>query len=219
MGALLEELSAIHAAPIPPRAKKKGFVAAVPGIPVLDDYSVDPGNAFWELFPRNRNMRGGTPFKVDVSRLRSLAVEAELSCPDMELLEEVVKDIIEGADLKVQDTYVPTRTTNARSALVDGKWVTDEVAKGVRDKIFAGPFDTCPKKATVNSMQTAPKPNGKVRIILNMSAPKKKGVNQSIGKKEYPVEMDGMVEILRALNFCGQGAMFFKCDWVSGLSE
>ena len=212
---LLKEISEIHGSPIPLRAKRKEFVAAVPGIPILQDYSLDPGGSFWERFPRNRNMRGGTPFKMDVAALRELAILAELSSPDMDLLEEVVKDIEDGADLKVKDGYVPTQTPNARSAVVEGKWVTDEVAKGLRDKIFAGPFDTCPRTATVNSLQTAPKPNGKVRIILNMSAPKKKGVNQSINKKDYPAEMGGMVDIVRALNFCGVGAIFFKCDWVS----
>ena len=67
--------------------------------------------------------------------------------------------------------------------MTDGKWVTDEVAKIVRDKIFAGPFDSCPERATVNSLQTAPKPDGKVRIILKYSAPKKKvfGCVSSVG--------------------------------------
>ena len=46
----------------------------------------------------------------------------------MDLLEEVVKDITEGADLRVREDYIPTRTPNAHSALTDGKWVTDGVA-------------------------------------------------------------------------------------------
>ena len=82
-------------------------------------------------------------------------------------------------------------------------------------QIFAGPFDSCPKRATVNSLQTAPRSDGKVRLILNYSAPKKRGVNQSIDKKAYPAMMGGMKEILIALNFCGRGALFFKCDMVA----
>ena len=89
------------------------------------------------------------------------------------------------------------------------------MAKRIKDKIYAGPFVTCPKKATVNSLQTAPKPNGKVRIILNQSSPKGKGVNQSIKKKEYPVQMGGMKHNLYALNHCGRNSLFFKCDWQS----
>ena len=211
----MERVAAIHASPVPPRPVRKGFVPSVPGIPILEDYGVEQGEAFWSLFPSNRNLRGGSPFKLRVEEFRRIGALADLSSPDMVLMEEVLRDVTDGADLRVREDYVPTRSPNSRSAIVDGKWVTDEVAKGVRDKIFAGPFDSCPKKATVNSLQTAPKPNGKVRIILNFSAPKKRGVNQSIDKKAYPAEMGGMKEILRALNFCGPGALFFKCDFVS----
>ena len=212
---LLERLKAIHFSPIPPRAPKKGFKPSVEGVPMLEDYGVAPGEEFWKKFPVNRNLRGGTPFKLNVSEIRSLSEAAELSGPDMELVERVVGDILHGADLMVGEQYVPTRNRNASSAVRDGLWVTDAVAKGVVDKIYAGPFKTCPRTATVNSLQTAPKPNGKVRLILNQSAPKGKGVNQSIHKDEYPVRMGGMKHILYALNHSGVGALFFKCDWQS----
>ena len=99
--ALLEKLGMIHGSPVPPRPSKKGFVPQVPNIPVLRDYTVDPGRAFWEVFPVNRNMRGGTPFKMDVEVLMRLAAMADLSDPDMELMSEVIKDVRDGADLKV----------------------------------------------------------------------------------------------------------------------
>ena len=144
---------------------------------------------------------------------------ADLSEPDRELLEMVCKDIEQGADLRVGENYVTISGTNAPSAIKDGPWVTDTIAKGVQDRIYAGPFVSCPKKATVNSLQTAPKPNGKVRIILNQSTPKGEGVNQSIKKNEYPVQMGGMKHILYALNYCGRNALFFKCDWQVSLVD
>ena len=134
---LLEKLSAIHFSSIPPRAKKKEFSPSMKEVQILKDYSDVPGEEFWKRFPVNRNLRGGTPFKLDVNELRSLASLAELSCPDMELLVEVVKDIVDGADLRVADTYVPTVGKNAPSAIRDGPWVTDAVAKGVQDKILS----------------------------------------------------------------------------------
>ena len=93
--------------------------------------------------------------------------------------------------------------------------MTDEVATAIKKKIVAGHFvkSEVPKNATINSIQTAPKPNGKIHIIGNMSAPKGKGVNAFIDKKWYPSEMGGMPEILVALNYCGRGAKFAKCDW------
>ena len=205
----------IHMSPIPPRAKKKEFSPAVAGIPVLKNYYNDPGEPFWKSFPQNRNLRGGTPFKLDVGQIRKLAEEAGLSGPDKDLMELVIDDIVNGADLRVAETYIPTRGKNARSAILDGPWVTDAIAKGVKDRIYAGPFLTCPKRATVNPLQTAPKSNGSVRIILNQSSPKGRGVNQSIEKDAYPVRMGGMKKILWALNHCGRGALFFKCDYVA----
>ena len=208
-------MNAIHMSPIPPRAEKKGFNPSVKEIPILRNYYKDPGEEFWKVFPQNRNLRGGTPFKMDVSQIRELAEEAGLSGPDKDLMEMVIEDIVVGADLRVAASYVPTKGKNARSAMVDGPWVTDAIAKGVKDRIYAGPFLSCPKMATVNPLQTAPKPDGKVRIILNQSSPKGKGVNQSIKKDEYPARMGGMKRILWALNHCGMGAIFFKCDYVA----
>ena len=89
----------------------------------------------------------------------------------MTLLNDVKSDIVNGADLKVEEGHKPTVSRNAMSAHKDGKYVTDAIASGVKNKIFAGPFkkEEVPEGATVNSLQTAPKPNGKVRIILNQS--------------------------------------------------
>ena len=66
----------------------------------------------------------------------------------------------------------------------------------MKKKIVAGPFkkSEIPKNVTVNSIQTAPKPNGKVCIIGNMSAPKGRGVNAFIDKNWYPSEMGGCMK-------------------------
>ena len=115
--------------------------------------------------------------------------------------------------MKLAPEYVSQRSKNAESAIKEGYRVTDEIAKGVAAKILAAPFDECPTNATVNSLQTKIKANGRLRLIMNESPPKGKGVNQFISKKEYPPRMGGMEEIILALNYCGRGAVFAKCDW------
>ena len=200
---------------MPPRLPKKGFNPANPEIEILKDYRKEPNKKFWDSFPVHRDYRSGTPFKLSVSRLEELVEQAGATEQLTSLLEDVTNDIKVGADLKVEGPYEPTVNKNAPSAYEQGQWVTDEVATAVKKKIVAGPFKKheVPKNATINSIQTAPKPNGKVRIIENMSAPKGKGVNAFIDKKHYPSEMGGMPEILVALNHCGRGAKFAKCDW------
>ena len=97
--------------------------------------------------------------------------------------------------------------------------MTDSIAQGILAGIFCGPFDTCPKNATVNSMQKAPKPFGKVRIIMNHSKPKGRSVNDYIVKDRYPAEMGGMHEIVYALNYVGRDATFAKVDWNAALTS
>ena len=67
----------------------------------------------------------------------------------------------------------------------------------------------------MNSIQPADRHDGKVRLIVNYSSPKEKGINFFINKDTYPSRMDGMKEVLFAINYCGRGCRFAKCDWQS----
>ena len=155
----------------------------------------------------------GLPYKIDVVVLTRQVEEAGATFELTRLLGEVKKDIEQGADLKVAPDYVQQRAKNAESAIEEGYRVMDEIGKGVAAKILAGPFDECPVNTMVNSLQTKIMVNGRLRLIMNQSLPKGKGVNQIIDKKEYPPRMEGMKEIILALKYCGWGAVFPKCDW------
>ena len=101
---------------MPPRLPKKGFNPANPEIPILEDYKKAPKKEFWKTFPKHRNWKSGTPFKLSVSRLEELVEKAGSTEQLTTLLEEVTHDIEKGADLKVDDSYVPTVNRNAPSA-------------------------------------------------------------------------------------------------------
>ena len=190
---LLSRLGEIESTPLPPRYPKKEFKPDNPEIEILEDYSKAPKKEFWGKFPKNKNVRGGTPYKIKVDKLEELVAQAGETEQLVTLLEEVKSDIVNGADLKVDQGYKPTVSRNAMSAFKDGKYVTDAIASGVKSKIFAGPFrkEEVPTGVTVNSLQTAPKPNGKVRIILNQSSPEGASVNDAIDKRHYPSDMGG----------------------------
>ena len=131
----------------------------------------------------------------------------------MALWKEVKSDILDGCDLKVSEDYKPTVKSNAPSAYEEGRFVTEEIVSGIKKKIICGPYPTKPTGATKSSIQTAPKPNGKVRLIVNMSSPEGKSVNDFIDSSDYPSRMGGLPEILKALDLCGRGALFFKADY------
>ena len=210
---LLDELVEINKVPIDPLPPDYPFKPVVPGIPILSRYDKPPPPGFWKKFPKDRNIHKGSPFKINTEKLREWTMKSNPSTITEHLLEEVINDLENGADLAVGDKYKPTVSKNAASAFEKGKYVTDSIAQGVLSGIFCGPFDTCPKNATINSMQTAPKPFGKVRIIMNQSKPKGESVNDFIDADRYPAEMGGMKEILFAINYVGRGATFAKVDW------
>ena len=60
---------------------------------------------------------------------------------------------------------------------------------------------------------TRPKPNGSVRIILNLSAPKGSSVNDGIDVKEYPTFMSSTTKWLKVLKKAGKHCVFLKVDW------
>ena len=220
ISARVEKLSKLDKQSIPPRPPKKIVKLANPEIPELANYATDAPDSFWHVFPSQRNWRAGTPFKLNCQALWELVVKAGASVGLVDLYNEVVKDIEKGADLKVSNKYVSKSSKNAKSAtgVEWGRAVTDSIVTGLKTCIFAGPYtvDQLPhENPTVNSLQVAPKPDGKPRIILNMSSPPGEGVNAFIKKDEYPPIMGGMKEILVALNYVGRGAKFFKCDWNS----
>ena len=112
----VEELSRLDKTAIPPRPPKKEVKIANPEIPVLEDYSKDAPESFWHKFPERRNWRAGTPFKLNVKVLWQWVVKAGASVGLVDLYNEVVKDIEEGADLKVGKGYVSKKSKNAKSA-------------------------------------------------------------------------------------------------------
>ena len=120
MSSLVERLANIQATPLPPRLPKKGFNPANPEIPILDCYRNPPPKTFWKSFPVNRNWKGGTPFCLDTERLREWVNKAGAPHHLVSLLDLVIPDIMQGADLKVSSDYVPHECKNAVSAAMRG---------------------------------------------------------------------------------------------------
>ena len=210
---LLQMLAVIQANPPPPRPKQKVFKPKCPEVMVLRSYGGSAPETFWKSFPVNRNIHGKSPFVMDGDRLLELAVAAGVD--DMSTVKAVANDIKFGCDLKVDASKCkPTRSSNAPSAKKEGRKVTDALAMWVKSGIACGPFLTCPKNAVVNGLQTAPKPNGTVRIIVNQSAPKGGSVNDCLDKKAYPSYMGATKELLRALNYNGPGCKFCKVEFL-----
>ena len=70
-----------------------------------------------------------------------------------------------------------------------------------------------PADAKVNGIMCRPKPNGTVRVILNLSAPARMSVNDGIDSDDFPTSMSSTSKWVECLNMAGRGALMTKIDW------
>ena len=69
------------------------------------------------------------------------------------------------------------------------------------------------QKCINDSLNQKPKPNGAVRVILNLSSPKGVSVNEGINIEDYPAKMSSTAEWLKVLNRCGRFCNICKIDY------
>jgi hypothetical protein len=183
-------------------------------LPALDNYVNNPTTVFWQQFPFNNNRLGKSP--VSATRLRAWA--NAVGCEDWQRLDAVCRDILDGANIGCKGAARnPTVSGNAPSAHDAGAQVTDAVAEWVKQGIVAGPFDPAdrPPGAKVNGVMCRIKPNGTARIILNLSAPKGRSVNDGITADDFPTTMSSTGKWLAVLDTAGRSCLMAKIDWAS----
>ena len=161
-------------ATLPPMPPQKKFSPKM-GLPTLKDYRARPKASFWKAWPK-RTFEQVLPPKSWVSDTRLRRLAKEYKYPKWEKLEQVCKRLKEGADIGcVGPARRPKVGENGQSAFMYGDRVCDALAEMIKDGIMAGPLDEeeIPwEDITVSPIMVRLKPNGKARIIINLSHPK-----------------------------------------------
>lgn len=181
-------------------------------LPVLTNYKDPAPSWFWALFPSNLSQPAVS--MVDADKLRAAAMSARY--PDRKTLNKVYADLKFGARIGCGTGFrSPTRSSNAPSALDHGQHVSDSIADWISKGFVYGPvpLEEVPVSAKFSGLMTRPKPNGSVRIILNLSSPVGNCVNEGIDKAEFPATMSSTTDWLRALHKAGRRAKICKIDW------
>jgi len=96
----------------------------------------------------------------------------------------------------------PSFSNNSKDALDNGYQVTDAIASWIKAGYVHGPVqpqDT-PADKKVSGIMTRTKPDGSVRVILNLSAPAGSAVNDGINNDEFPATMSSTAAWLDVLN-------------------
>ena len=137
-----------------------------------------------ETFSKNLEERSKS--LIDGEKLKALAIECGYS--DIEHLDKVTHWLVNGADIGCEGVFrEASHAKNAASAIVDGEKVSDCIADWIHKQFAYGPvpLDQIPKNAKVSCLMTRPKPNGGVKVILNLSSPKGQSVNEGINMDNY----------------------------------
>lgn len=178
----------------------------------LNSYSEAAPDWFWCQFPKNLNSPGKS--RINHHRLEELAIANDFR--NRKLLNQICKGIEKGENIGCTG---PSRdsswSTNAPSSIQFGEQVTDAIADWIKKGFAYGPIDIseAPKDIKVNGIMCKEKPNGSVRVILNLSSPLGCAVNEGIDEKDFPATMSSTTKWLRVLNRAGKDATFCKVDW------
>jgi hypothetical protein len=194
--------------------KEKIFKPKFPRIPVLDDYTKAAPEEFWAEFPEYYVC----PAKPSLNGKKLKRWADALGCSEPDRLNRVLECIRSGADIGCRgEARKPSRSKNAASAFQYGPQVTDAIAEWVQKGYAYGPVaaEEVPAAAKVSGIMVRPKPNGSVRVILNLSAPKGRSVNDGIDKTDFPATMSSTAAWLAVLDTAGRGCLMTKTDWAA----
>ncbi len=184
-----------------------------PELPVLDNYS-RASEDFWKVFPREP-LREEVLTSVSVQGFNDLIVlyGSRLTPQQLARALRVKKGLSEGMSSYQKSQLPPVMVDNARNTLQYGRQITDQVAHWVKSGFASGPFDNPPlDRFRVNCLMAVPQ-EGKVRPVLNVSAPKGLSLNDNINR--YALEkitMSSAREFGYLLVKCGKNARMSKSD-------
>ena len=219
-------------APLPPPKKHKFKFT----LPRLSSYAPrDVPSSFWDNWQKRSLPEALANNSSWISAAALRRVSARQGGAVDGRLEQACRILEQGADLGcVGRGRLPTSVQNSQKVLDHGDIICDVLQDWVSQGIAAGPLtwaevqDQFGPDYTVNGMSTRPKPNGALRIIIDMSGPRDSdpmvpgwiwspdlpgAVNSSIDPDQFPTRMSSVQKFTRMLFEVGQGAVVCKIDW------
>jgi hypothetical protein len=196
----------------PEELQPKVFKPKFPMLPVLLDYREITDSAFWDCFPVNYVHPAKS--HISAARLEQMLEAAGLEVGEQE--KKVIGWLEAGAEIGCQGRFrAATVSGNTKGAYACGPQVSDAIAAWVKQGYAFGPVgeEEVPAGAKINSILTRTKPNGAVRIILNLSAPKGLSVNDGIDTDMFPASMSSTEAWVEILNKAGKGCIITKIDF------
>jgi len=197
------------------------FVSKWPQIPILQDYSVKPNETFREHFPKKQ-----LPLKpesnIDASKLnaRIESVKHKMTSHQYLRSKKAVAYLERGAPSFQTEVLPSCFVKNALCAVKHGQQVTECIATWIKDGFAAGPFDCPPVQSfRVNPIIAIVQP-GKVRPVLNVSAPDGASYNSCVDEYETEkVKMASAKQFGQNLLDCGKMSVMSKMGLISAYKQ
>eukprot|EP00731_Ephydatia_muelleri_P033672 Em0035g9a len=163
--------------------------------------------ALCQVLPPHQHSRGYTP-------LRRLAFERELKGhPDKAWVSWLLNGIDNGVSTGYNGPHFPFTARNLTSALQHPEIVDAELLKEVELGRILGPFSQRPlEHLRTSGLGAVPKKNGKWRVILHLSAPECRSINDFIAKEEFSIHYSTIADAVALLSRFSKGARMAKVD-------
>ena len=214
---------------LPPKAAYKPKF----DLPKLENYQGKLKASYWARW-KSRKLNGKSKDKswVSAKEMRRLAERAGMG--KSFLIDRVCERLENGADLGVEGRgRLKTRVRNASSVYENGYAVSDSLQEGIQDGYLTGPYTEeeverlLGSEFSINPMNTRPKPNGKMRIIIDASAPHDLddsvpgwlwnpaipgSSNSTIDVSKFPATMSSVAKFVRTLYRVGRNGRICKID-------
>ena len=133
--------------------------------------------------------------------------------PNIEVAQYVLNGFREGFDVGFQGEISNTRPRNAQSVFTNSKGVFTAIAKELQCGHTSGPFHQPPFDVThVSPIGAVPKPDGSIRLILDLSSPRGSSVNEGINPNEFACTYSRFDDAVHMVRYLGPRAFLAKLD-------
>lgn len=154
-------------------------------------------------------------YNLGYSPLNTIMIENCLEdYPDFKTKQELIEGLKFGFKLEYTGPRIPTSCSNSNSVLQNGKAVREKLSKEISLGRISGPF-LSPPFPTFRSSPLALIPKsvpGEYRLILNLSYPPEKSVNDFIDKEHCTVRYSSIDDAVKMVQKLGKGALLAKAD-------
>jgi len=169
---------------------------------------------FWDKFPKTA-LPTKISEKINILKFKNLKQKQSKKLNKIEStrISNAISMIEKGAPAHQKRPLPAYFVKNSELSYVYGYEVTDSIAAFVKDGFVSGPFNEPPfKKFRVNPISAIPQ-GGKIRIVLNVSLPKGKSLNDNVNENSLEkIVMSSAGKFSFSIKKCGKNAKFFKMD-------